>query len=228
MKNPLIYFSIAVLSLPLFAKGVRGDLVLNGGFETGDFTGWTLDVGTPVTIGNSSNMNPSGPRSGSFLFSASEADGASRGGGSEIAISQEIDLSTFPFINSGNGRFSATAFFSGASGTGSSSDDTALIEIQFYQNGTTGSLLETFQTAAIDPVVGNWNEVSINDGSVPIGADTALYRVRTFLDPGFNSIDIGGDDFTFNVTAVPEPSSAIVLLGVCTCAWLRRRRKLIG
>ena len=59
MKSPIL--GLAVLTLIVgVAWQAKGDLIVNGGFETGDFTGWTTGsnsfpqsiVGVPVNSGN--------------------------------------------------------------------------------------------------------------------------------------------------------------------------------
>ncbi len=211
-----------------FCNPVSASMMLNnGGFETGDLSGWNQEIGAGVVVSSSSNnrMNPSTPHSGSFFFSSSSTDGGDREGGNEITISQFIDVTGFTFISTGAGRITANGFFAGADG---GSNDTGEIIVQFFEGGQTGNLLSAVNTTPIDPIVGFWNEVTIAGTAVPLSTDTIVFRVRTVLDPGFSSIDIGGDDFSLSLTAVPVPPALLLFstgLGLISFLGYRGRKR---
>ena len=177
-----------------------GSLLVNGGFETGNLTGWTADFGSPVIINMSGEMEPGTPHGGLFLMSSSVTDGGNRMGGPEITISQVIDVSNVGFISAGNGSVIASGFFTGAiADNGQQSDDLAQIIVEFYQGGQDGIFLGFASSAAIDPVLGFWNVLRLPQTLVPIPTDTIVFRVMTTLDPGFFSIDIGSDDLVLEL-----------------------------
>jgi len=66
MNTPskLLLAVIAAAALS-FARPVSANLITNGGFETGDFTGWT-DTGHLSNIGVSGNVSGTAPHSGNF------------------------------------------------------------------------------------------------------------------------------------------------------------------
>jgi hypothetical protein len=54
-RTSLILLSLLLLATPAALQAQTSNLVLNGGFETGDFTGWTLSgANTPASVDNGS------------------------------------------------------------------------------------------------------------------------------------------------------------------------------
>lgn len=62
MKKRFFSLAIVVCAL-LFAQLAQADLVTNAGFETGDFTGWTI---TPASSGSVLGVSTTAPLSGSY------------------------------------------------------------------------------------------------------------------------------------------------------------------
>jgi len=64
-----VALSIGIIALAtmIFARPVHAELIVNGGFETGDLSGWT-----PILAANATNVsvNPNNPLSGSFALRA--------------------------------------------------------------------------------------------------------------------------------------------------------------
>lgn len=223
MPNRSFAKALILLITLIFASPARADMLVNPGFETGDLSGWTQEFGAGAVIQSSAAMDPSKPHSGQFFFSSSNNDGASRLGANEITISQVIDVSGLTFIGGGMGLISAQGFFSGAVGVGAPSNDTAQLVIDFFEGGVGGTFLGSVATIPIDPIVGLWNRVAIEGATVPDLTDTIVFRVKTLLDPGFVSIDIGADDFSVSLTTVPEPASLAMLgIGLAIIAGYRR------
>jgi hypothetical protein len=204
--------SIALVSslVPFASDASDFELLSNGGFESGNLSGWIESVGaneghvvsiSGVTAQPCARIEPNVPRSGSFRFSSSTQDGASPGT-PEITISQVLDVSSFSGIPNGGATFVAYGHFSGAAGCSSTSDDTAQITVSFYSGGPSGTLVGSLASSPIDPFGGTWNLINL-DGAVPQATDTIVFSAVTRLDPGFSSIDIGADDLSL-VLSVPD------------------------
>lgn len=76
MRNPFNLPAVVVAAACLgCAGGARADFIVNGGFETGDFTGWTV-TGDAATYG----VDGSNPHSGNFnaFFGQPANDGAGK------------------------------------------------------------------------------------------------------------------------------------------------------
>lgn len=201
----ILYATLWTASLSPWMQG-QTEILQNGGFESG-LAFWTEEVGAgegnviTQTAGiGCQAIDPGVPRSGSFLFSSAVTDGATLRT-PEITLHQIVDVSTFSWISTGIARLSATAYVSGAPGCGGTSDDTVQIQVEFWQGGTSGALLDSRSTTPLDPVVGFWNQISLQDFPVPAATDTILFRYRTLLDPGWTSIDIGADDLSLALSA---------------------------
>jgi hypothetical protein len=57
MKKLSVFIVAAIV---LWISPVRAELFINGGFETGDFTGWTIDHGERLSSGNNINWSLTG------------------------------------------------------------------------------------------------------------------------------------------------------------------------
>lgn len=212
--------------------GGRADaaqVLVNGGFETGDLTGWTqvAGVGHVVTMNGGVGLeatSPATPRTGLFAFSSAVVDGAAAGT-AEISLSQTISLAPFTsFIATGDGVLNARGFFAGAQGVSTTSDDTAQIAIEFFDGAAS---LGGAATTPLDPFVGFYNEVTLTGLVIPVAADSLRFTVVTRLDPGFASIDILTDDLEVEIvdgTVIPEPTTAALLAIPAATLLVRRRR----
>jgi hypothetical protein len=209
--------AVASSTVLLSATGFAADheLLANRGFESGNLTGWLQTVGPlqghVVTVSGPAGMpcariSPNTPHGGSYLFSSSVQDGATPST-PEITIAQEIDVSSFAGVATGEASIFASGYFSGAAGCNENpSNDTAQIVVEFYSGGVSGTLLDTASSPVADPFVGVWNFLSVGD-DVPQATDTIVLRVRTVLDPGFASIDIGVDDMSLVLSSpIPVPA----------------------
>ena len=72
IRCSLMFTAVAVFAL---AHPVKANLITNGGFETGDFTGWTVfEIGTPFTAVVGGAVGGISPHSGAFQ-AASDSSG---------------------------------------------------------------------------------------------------------------------------------------------------------
>lgn len=181
------------------------ELLVNGGFETGDLSGWTESVSQGYVVAVSgegiepcAQIDPNTPRSGAFLFSSCVADGAVPGT-EEISLVQVIDVSGYPSIPTGSVTIAAEGYVSGANGCTAPSNDLAELSIAFYENGQFGDLISSIASLQVDPSPGAWVLIEIGPTQVPPNTDTIVFRYMTLLDFGFTSIDIGVDDLSLSI-----------------------------
>ena len=118
-----------------------------------------------------------------------------------MVLVQDIDVSAYVAIAEGKVKVKASGFVAGAPGCGEPSNDTAHLELEFRSGN--GTLIGKVSTAPLDPEVGVWNRMSLEEVTVPRGTDTISLRYVTRLDPGYSSIDIVADDLSLTLRETP-------------------------
>lgn len=204
-------FLIVLLSFSAFSIAGADELLVNGGFEDGDLTGWLQGTGEGHVVAESAvgtptceRIDPPTPRTGSYLFSSAADDGAIPGT-VQISLKQEIDVSGFSYIATGNAFVSGSAYVSGAPGCADPSDDLVEIVMVFFQGGADGTYLDDIGSGLLDPEPGEWRELTLARTQVPEDTDTIVFFYNTWLDEGFTSIDIGADDISLTIEEDDTP-----------------------
>jgi hypothetical protein len=186
----------AVLSGPVLAAG---NLVTNPGFETGDFTGWTLSGNTPDnTVVESVGFDSWLPHGGDFFAALGAQD-------SDNTLSQTIATTA--------GQSYTFSWFLGSDGS-TPSDFAA-----FWNGSTVVSLVDAPATPGYSKGTPTASYAFYSFTEVATGASTVI-QFNSRNDVNFWALD------DVSVSAVPEPSS-LVLSAMCiltVAAFARRRR----
>jgi MYXO-CTERM domain-containing protein len=207
MPRVVGYLSGMVLALALAAGPARANLVTNGGFETGDFTGWTL-TGSGGGVAIDSTAAHSGTYDAAFALI---------NGGTTATLSQAIATTagqsyslSFWLLDQANpsGNDTMTVTFGGFTDavlwSGLNATSYANVQLTVPGSDITGSSTSLSFQASIDP----------NPSGVP--------DVGTAGGP-FNLDDIV---LTANTAAAPEPPAAWLLaFGVAALGLAARRRR---
>ena len=226
-----VAFLVGVL---LAGGGARADLITNGDFETGDFTGWSNDAGATIVTGGSALAGDYS----AFL------PGGGGGGTLSQSITTTTDAITTTFIFSmpdpgGAGDRGLNALWKESDGSGNGQinlrvvdiDDDGDGDVQVYSSswqtlpslkdsvsfGTTNTL-----TLTINGYGGSFSyDVAVNSSS----ATGLTYRQNQDLDDlarFYFSNQYGEDEFTVDNVVIPEP--ATLALAAAGLLGLRRRR----
>ena len=214
------HISVSLLAISLFCIALNAsavpltpitNIVTNGGFETGDFTGWTLsgNTGGAGLTGGSGNIGVDTDSAHSGTYGAFFGPV-----GSLAYLSQNLstvagmtyDLSFF-LLNEGSGGESISPIRPGGEPVG--------LEFQVFWNGT---LIFSIPPNSPPSV---YSQLNFN-GLVATGTSTEL-RFGFRNDPSFWNID----DIVAGVSSVPEVLSTIwlALPVVGMFGFLRLRRK---
>ena len=173
-----------VLSEPVLAGG---NLVANPGFETGDFTGWTL-TGTSDAVGDtvvaSAGFNSWLPNSGTFFAALGAL-------GSDSTLSQTIATTA--------GQSYTFSWFLGSDGS-TPSDFSA-----FWNGSTILSLVDAPATPGYTRGTSTASYAFYSFTEVATSASTVI-QFNSRNDQNFWALD----DISVSVPAVPEPSSLVL------------------
>jgi hypothetical protein len=135
--------------------GGAGSIALvNGGFENGDFSGWTIVSGSGWTAATAATTGNSNPRTGTYYARHS---GVAAG----VAIRQQFDLLASGFteeeIDAGTLTLNFSAWIGGEDGV----NDGARLRINYLDASMT--LIDSTETANSIPPAGTYAQVSINE-----------------------------------------------------------------
>ena len=201
-RNWTLYPVTAVLCLVLSGPVLAADnLIANPGFETGDFTGWTL--AGPVednTFVSTAGWNEWLPHSGDYFAALGAV-------GSDVFLSQDLATTA--------GQSYTIRFFLGSDGE-TPNDFTAL-----WNGSTLLSLTDEPETPGHDLINGPPAAAYVFYSFTEVATGpTTTVQFNTRNDPGWWAFD------DISVTAVPEPSSlALSGIGFATLAGYARRQR---
>lgn len=190
-------FSIAAAVATLLAGGARADQIVNGGFETGDFTGWTVVDPSGFTIVTATFTSPTNgltytPNSGTYFA----ALGAENGDGTVSQTFADVAGATYN-----------VSFYLASDG---------LTPNDFAVNGPGALFIPTQTDITASPYLEYFGTFT------GTGSDTITFIARD--DPGFLSLD--DVSVTLVAVPEPATWATMILgLGLAGVA-LRRRRTL--
>jgi PEP-CTERM motif len=214
MRMNRSFILIAALSLPLAASPAFANLLTNGGFETGDFTGWTPSIDNFVLVAQADTRNgfpPTARENGFYVFDGLWA--AQLGPIGPETLSQQFSVvagDTYALTYWLNGDpLSTTNLFATSFGEAPPTielDNTTYWTEEFDAFTATTTGLDTLNFT-FDDADGNFmalDDVDVEDLSVqPIGVGTT------------------------GTSVTPEPSSLLLLgTGICGIAAMARRKLL--
>ncbi len=201
LKKTLI--KLALMGMVAASSAWAGEVVLNGGFETGDLTDWTLGSGASWEVSSGSAF------AGSF-FATTGCVGAQCITGS---ATQQAALSQVLTDTAGSTYTLTFEFNTGNNGTPN--------ELDVLWNGVSVLDLGSGGTLGVVGSSGVYDFFSVS-GLVGTGSDKLTFLGRQ--DPGFNQLD--NVSVTNSSSAVPEPSTFVLIGGILPVLAILRRRRL--
>lgn len=193
--------AVAALSLPVLASAQ----IVNAGFETGDFTGWTVTQGGPenasvINFGNTvyGEVVPAAPGGEKFgLYFV------------EDTVAQSVAQTT----TSAAGLYNwSVQYYLPANGFSNPNDATISLNLG-------GNVVWSASLASLTPTT--W--LTASGSNVALGSNFNV--TMSFAGGGDDAKDIIVDSIT--VTAVPEPESfALMAAGLAAVGFLARRRRV--
>jgi hypothetical protein len=196
------------LALPLLLCATAAsaqNLLTNPGAETGSLNGWTPGGDASVRV-DSGSFNPGiNPFQGSFAFLG--------GNGAVGTLTQTVSIAGL------GASVANVSFWEQGLNQGSPSDH-GFVSLSFLDGSNT--VLQHVDTPVVDSHLGAWQQYS---GSFAIPAGTAkIAYTMNFVRSVGSDLDAYIDNNSLTVSAVPEPSMALLLSAGLLLPLLKRRR----
>lgn len=207
-------FGIAVSAVILSSSAASAAIITNGGFETGDFTGWTVNTGGDPTYPQVviAYNQPGGYPTGAFGEPIPAAPGGGNYGTYFVSDVFAQSLSQSISLTAGQSYSVGFDIYSPKNGTNNPFD--ALL-----QSTTDGNLSPVFTAKTLGS---GWVHYSAN-----FIASAGPYSFSLNYQPlGTTAADFVVDNI--NIAAVPEPATwAMMIMGFVGIGFLAYRRRAV-
>jgi len=231
--------SAATASVTIVDDDTRSSVALplvNGGFESGTLTGWTLTPSTrnftTVAAVFTDPLAPARPHDGRYAVWGAGTSGSSGGGSTNAGVAQRLSLVSYAqAIDAGTVRLSFTGWGAGA-GVGRQA---AQLELRFFGTGT--AQLGTVATSNAATAPGVWTLMAA-EAAVPAGARSVELRAVTTRPAAFYANRAGFDDLAATLIfaqAAPVRSAALAAAfaaagstGTATASAMSPNRRIRG
>jgi hypothetical protein len=231
MNSRLLASGLLAAAFALSFSGARADeLIVNGGFETGDFTGWSTANGGSgawfVTSGNSapdSGEPTVGPASGNYYAVTGQGGPGSHSLWQDFTVGagQTVNVSFDMFDND----FSDAGPLGGNGNLNYSDGANQHVEVDILDS--TGSTILDNLFYGSTPAAGPnpYQAYSFNISSAVAAGGTYELRFAEVDNQFFNSMGVDNVSVTDSASSVPDATSTLMCLGAAlpVLAGLRRR-----
>lgn len=240
MKSSSIKFQrlavVAALSMAAYGAHASANLLTNGGFETGDYTGWSVNTqaGSNGALQVAANNGGTSPISG-FAYAANATGGnwfsiTDQGGPGSYALTQSFTLATASTVTISFQMFAnnqAGATFNNGRDFGTSPNQNA--EVDLLVGGASAftdassDIVSTLYGPGADTAA-NPNPWTSFSSTLALAAGT--YQLRFAETDNQLFFQQGVDNVSVTTSAVPEPGSTMLMLaGLGAVAAIARPRQ---
>lgn len=228
--------AIAAMSMAAFGAHAATNLLSNGDFETGDYTGWSVNTqaGSDGALQVVANNGGTSPISG-FDYAVNATGGNSfsitdQGGPGSYSLTQSFTLASASTVTISFQMFAnnqAAGTFNNGRDFGTSPNQNAEVDLlvggaDAFTNAAS-DIVSTLYGPGAD-VAGNPNPWSSFSSTLTLAAGT--YQIRFAETDNQLFFQQGVDNVSVTTSAVPEPGSMmLVLAGLGAVATIARRKQ---
>lgn len=231
--------AVAAASLAIASAANASQLIVNGGFETGDYTGWTANV----EGGSSGNLsvvpnNGGGSPLSNFAYQANPAGGnyfsiTDQTGPGSYSLTQSFTLSSASTVNVSFQMFAndqaGVIYNNGRDYNGDPNENAEVDILTGSANAFTNNpadIVAVLYGPGADNLSNNPNPWTTYNETLNLGAGTYQIRFAETDNEGFFQQGVDNVSIT---TSVPEPATwAMLLLGVAGIGGAMRARRRGG